>query len=86
MQKQGVLLQDELVPQEGRAGGEHHLVPGDLQLGDAHRDVTEAPLVAEEVHPVERRVPERREAELEDDLGRVHGGDALPLEGRVGTH
>lgn len=64
----GVLLKDELVPQERRTSSKHHLVTRDLQLVDADSDVAEAPLVTQEVHLLQHGVPKCGEAELKDHL------------------
>lgn len=64
----GVLLEDELVPQERGAGRKHYLVTRDLQLVDAHVDITEAFLVSQEVHLLQHGVPKSGEVELQDHL------------------
>lgn len=69
----GVLLQDELVPQKGRASRKHHFVTGDLQLVDANSYVTEASLVSQQIHLLQHGVPERGKAELQDHLVLGHG-------------
>lgn len=64
----GVLLQNELIPQERGASCEHHFVSGHLQLVDTNGYVAEAPLVSQEIHLLEHAVAKCGKAELQDHL------------------
>lgn len=67
------LVEQELVPHEGGAGGEDHLVPLELRVVDVNGDVAEEVLLPQEVHLLQHGIALLIELEVQHLRVRRHG-------------